>query len=213
MKKKYLLLLIFILSITICLYSCNRNLNTIDSWFKKPLTLELIFDSLDCINKWNQLALGYENVESEEFSFFIQTIIQPDSGHIKSDLIINPREDFLKFVRDSLDMSKQYLGAVIKERLTNGSKMSYKVNLYLIENAYVSIFHYVQSPDGFVLEKSYKVDKYIFLKSIQYTLFETHRLDKNENRSFLYCISVFADTPLYSKMVFDDNYFDDVLPR
>jgi len=204
MKNTYLLvcLLVFIIS-------CNKNMNTIETWFKNSLVLNQIFDSLDTVKKWNLSTHGFEIDKAEDLEDFKRTVILAHSGQSNGLLSLNFREEFIKFIKDSMDKNKHCLGVVIKERLSSGSKVSYKVSLYLVTNVNVIVYHYTHSPDGFILNNSYTIGKNEFMKSLEYSLFSTSTLNKTEKKGILYCISVFTKEPIYSKMVYDDNYFDD----
>lgn len=124
MRRYYLFLKFVFPFFFICLSNCNLKLNNVEGWFKQPLSLGQIFNSPDCAKKWNQLSDNFENIKTEDFLLFEKTVILSDSSQINKGLIINPREDFLKFVRETMDTNKIYSGAVVKERLNNGSKQS-----------------------------------------------------------------------------------------
>ena len=92
-------------------------------WFKNSLVLNQVFDSLETVKKWNLSTHGFEIDKTEDYEDFKRTVMLSDSSQSNSLLSLNFREEFLKFIKYSMDKNKHCLGAVIKERLSSGGSV------------------------------------------------------------------------------------------
>lgn len=65
MKNTYLLA-----SLLVFITGCNRNMNPVDTWFKKTLVLNQICDSSGTLKKWNLSTHGFEIDKTDDCIMF-----------------------------------------------------------------------------------------------------------------------------------------------